>query len=305
MKGQMLRPDKAEREAYFVDYPPDTEYSAYARWLQSKWRIKLGFPMGVSYGNYLELEFSKSAKANYLTDYVKNLVTHEIQEARKSGGLIGEPRIWDNLLSSQPLCFNLFGEMHRDLHLASRFFKMLFPERVDTVLSIKFEYSPGRKNEKYTADNSAFDVFVEYSNQNRKGFIGIEVKYAESLKEETPEKAAKNYRPRYGEITAQCGVFKPDVLEKLKLPPISQIWRDHLLSIATRQDYDEGFFVFLYPAKNDPCEQGVKSYLRMLFNEDESATGFYPRHLETFVETLRSTCDAEWARELQERYLGP
>jgi hypothetical protein len=34
--------------------------------------------------------------------------------------LFAQPRIFDDLLSSQPLRFNLFGELTRDLALASR-----------------------------------------------------------------------------------------------------------------------------------------------------------------------------------------
>ena len=40
----MLRPTKDERLKYNVDYPQDTEFSAHARLLQSKWRIEKGFP---------------------------------------------------------------------------------------------------------------------------------------------------------------------------------------------------------------------------------------------------------------------
>ena len=106
--------------------------------------------------------------------------------------MIGEPRIWNNLLSSQPLCFNLFGELHYNLDLATKYFRILFPNRIETVKSVKFEYSAGRGNIDYTGDHSAFDVFVEYTNAGKNGFIGIEVKYSESLTEETKEKAHEN-----------------------------------------------------------------------------------------------------------------
>jgi hypothetical protein len=298
-----MRPAKEELIQYNAFYRPDTDYSAYARLLQSKWREKNGFKMG-KLGNYLESDFAKTSKANFLTDAIKQLVSKAIVDVRKEKGLIGEPRIWNNLLSSQPLCFNLFGELHYDMVMATQYFCQLFPDRIDKVTSITFEHSPGRRNTKYLGDNSAFDVFVEYEYDNKRGFIGIEVKYAESLKEETLDKAAKNYKERYKELTDQSNLFKQDTLENLKMPPLSQIWRDHLLSIATKQDYDDGFFVFLFPSENKECQNGVDSYLLNLKTNDEKINGFYPRHVDDFILELQKMYDTEWVKELRERYVG-
>lgn len=299
----MIRPTKDERIKYNVDYPQDTDFSAYARLLQSKWRDKKGFPE-LKLGNFLEIEFAKTTKSNFLTDNIRKLVTLEVLNAKKTGGLIGEPRIWNNLLSSQPLCFNLFGELSLDLDLATKYFKRLFPNQIDKVTTIKFEYSPGRGDIKYIGDHSAFDVFIEYSSGNNKGFIGIEVKYAECLREETKDKAKKNYKDHYATLTNTCGIFKPQSVDFLRQPPLSQIWRDHLLSIATKQDYDEGFFVFLFPAKNHHCQIGVDNYKTYLAFENEKLSGFYSRHLEDFIITLTEILNTDWTKDLKDRYIG-
>lgn len=301
----MTRPAKEERIKYNVDYTQDTEFSAHARLLQSKWRAKKNYPEG-KLGNYLEIEFSKSSKANFLTDNIRELVTDAIANAKREGSLIGEPRIWNNLLSSQPLCFNLFGELHYNLDLATKFFKTLFPSRIDEVTAVKFEHSEGRGDSNYTGDHSAFDVFIEYIKEGKKGFIGIEVKYAESLREESKEKAAETFlkhQPQYLRLTTH-NVFKPDAVEFLNKIPISQIWRDHLLSIAHLKDFDEGFFVFLFPKDNIQCQKGVNEYKKYLASESEEQTGFYPRFLDDFIITLRSFIDSDWTNELQERYMG-
>ena len=100
----------------------------------------------------------------------------------QAGKLISEPRIWENLLSSQPLAFNLFGELHFDLKLATKFFKKKYPDSIVEVTKILFEHSPNRGSLKYTGDHSAFDVFIEFLSKNKqKGFIGIEIKYAENM----------------------------------------------------------------------------------------------------------------------------
>lgn len=56
-------------------------------------------------------------------------------------------------MSSQPLAFNLFGELKLNLALVTLVFKDLYSERqIDRITAIEFEYSPGRGNPKYTGD---------------------------------------------------------------------------------------------------------------------------------------------------------
>ena len=301
----MSRPIKSDLIRYNVNYPQDTDYSAFARLLQSKWREKKGFPY-LKFGNFLEIEFAKTSKENYLTPNIRNLVTSAVGNSKISGAMIGEPRIWNNLLSSQPLCFNLFGEMHFDLDLATKFFTNIFPQRIDSVTSVNFEYSAGRGNSDYSGDNSAFDVFVEYIKNGKMGFIGIEVKYAESLREESAEKAKTTFskhKKEYTRLTTE-NIFKPNAIENISQAPISQIWRDHILSIAHKKDYDEGFFVFLFPKKNIHCQNGVDQYLQYLNSESEEQNGFYPRYLDDFIHTLTKIHQVDWTVEIKERYLG-
>jgi hypothetical protein len=303
----IFNPTIEELKRFSAYYRADTLFAAYARLLQSKWRESKGYPVG-KLGNYIDSEYAKREKVNFLTDNVKDCVDESIIQARINGGMIAEPRIWNNLLSSQPLCFNLFGEMYYDHGLATEFFNALFPEKVKTVEKLSFEYSPNRGNLNYTGDHSAFDVFIEYKNhKSESGFIGIEVKYAESLKEESSSKAEQHFdlhKEQYLRLTHESMVFKTGSIENLKMPPLSQIWRDHLLSIAIQHDYSEGFFIFLFPAKNSECQNGVNLYLDQLASASEETTGFYPRNLENFIKTLRMLRNETWIIELSNRYLG-
>ena len=36
------------------------------------------------------------------------------------------------------------------------------PDKIKTVHRIEFEYSPGRRDPRYRADRSAFDLHIEY-----------------------------------------------------------------------------------------------------------------------------------------------
>lgn len=304
----MNRPSKEELIKFSVNYEKDTDFAAKARLLQSMWRVKNNYPINnetkSDYGNFVEIEFAKKNKVNFLTSNIKRLVTEKIVEIRNNGGLVNEPRIWNNLLSSQPLCFNLFGELHYDLNLASKYFNKLFPEQVLTVTNIDFEYSSKRSN----PDESAFDVFVEYLNKDlKKCFIGIEVKYQENLREESPAKADqifKKHKADYLRLTNESKAFIPNAIEKLRFVPLSQIWRDHLLAFNMSQDYYDGIFVFLYPFQNDECHAGIESYKKLLFTNDETKTKFYPRNLVRFITSLRDLNNTAWTRELEERYIG-
>jgi hypothetical protein len=97
--------------------------------------------------------------------------------------------------------------------------------------------------------------------------------------------------------------------------PIQQIWRDHLLSIAhlkhKKENYTEGFFVFLFPKKNIDCQSAVDLYIRQFKSFDpialkhnEKETGFYIRYLDDFISKLRQLNQDNWTKELIDRYLG-
>ncbi len=289
----------------------DTEFRAYARLQQSKWRTEKGFAMGKSqngtyYGNYLTTEDTKKQK-NFLTDNIRHQVDKAI-ENKDSKSIIDEERLFTNLLSSQPLCFNLFGELAVDLKLATSFFKEIFPNKIGQVVNILFEHSKWREDKRFTGDKSAFDVFVEYEQDNKKGFIGIEVKYAESLREEDTATSQRIFEAHKSEYLRWTNgeIFKPDSIELLSKPPLCQIWRDHLLAISVlgNRVYDEGIFVFLYPKGNIQCEHGVKMYNELLISDDPYMTKFYPTHLDDYINTLHCLIGTNWTAELKNRYLG-
>ncbi len=306
-----MKLSKEELEKYFAYYPNDTEFASYCRYLQSKWRESKDFPIDKKhkYGNYIDYEFAKSHKSNFITQKIGKLVENEVKDANENGKLISEPRIWNNLLSSQPLSFNLFGELCFDLNLATRLFKKLFPDIIEKVTKIEFEYSPGRKNNKYTGDRSAFDIFIEYAAKKAKGkgFLGIEVKYIETLAEESKQKAEKifsNHRDRYIEISKESSIFKNSALDKLQTPPLSQIWRDHMLAISLKQDYQEGYFVFIYPEKNLNCQKALDKYDSVLISKNSSDNMFLKLTLEKCINILESITDSAWVKEFKARYIG-
>jgi hypothetical protein len=295
-----MKPSKELRKKYETDYNDRTDFASKARLLQSIWRTEKGYKFD-KYGNFLELNFAKETGANFLTNGIFEIVKQEVQNKNIDGKVIKEPRIWNNLLSSQPLAFNVFGELKLDLKLASLTFKALYPDRkIKNVTAIEFEFSPGRKSLKYTGDSSAFDVFVVYENEfGEDCFFGIEVKYAENLFDEPA-----THKQTYEEISIQSEIFNMSMLDKLKEKPIQQIWRDHLLVLSMfikNKDYKTGDFIYLFPSENDNCKSGIEQYSQTFKSGKDSY--FKPLTLEKLIDTIKSFCSDNWIDEFINRYL--
>lgn len=296
-----MKPSKQLRIQYNTDYSDRSHFASQARLLQSMWRIEQGYDFE-NYGNFLPVDFAKQTGANYLTASIFELVKHEVAHAQQEGKVISAPRIWNNLLSSQPLAFNLFGELKLDTSLASSLFKSLYPVLdIVTVTNISFEHSPGRRNLKYTGDSSAFDVFIEYTTSNGDhAFFGIEVKYAEHLKD-----LPSSHKARYEEIATASKIFNLSLLEQLKEKPLQQIWRDHLLTLSlfiSNHEYVRGDFLYVYPAQNTECTQAISKYQQTFLPHKESY--FKPLTIEHIITVLKNLSNAQWIRAFEDRYLN-
>jgi hypothetical protein len=292
---------------YHVLEKGDNPFQRRARILQSMWRVEQGFAIGEHsgpkgkrlLGSRLAMPWAQTSLANFLNETIRQVVREEVLNSNKRAGkLYAVPRLYSDLLSSQPLCFNLFGELQQNLALASRIFCDLLPEHVEQVTAIEFEFSPGRSTAKYTADQSAFDVYVAFRTlQGERGFVGIEVKYHEDLKDQ-----AAAHRPRYDEIAELMNFFKPDRLAQLKQRPLQQIWRDHLLAGSLRHvdHFEVGFFAVLYPEGNLNCASAVRAYRDCLAD----GASFITWTLEDFSATVKRHTQAPWIDTFIDRYLN-
>ena len=280
----------------------DSAFQRRARLLQALWREEHHLPIGVHrgrpLGSRIDLAHGRQTLAAFLTDGIRAVVREAVLGAgRARDQVIFEDRLFANLLSSQPLCFNLFGELARDLDLATRVLRELEPG-IARVTSITFEHSPSRGDPRFTGDRSAFDTFVTYaSERGGRGFLGVEVKYHEALGDEPA-----SHRARYDELADAMACFVPD-RAALRAAPLQQIWRDHLLAgaLLAGGEYDEGAFVLLSPRANVACERALDRY-RAHVSSDAT---FRTWHLEDFARHLaRATDEAPWTAELEDRYVA-
>ncbi|MBN1184209.1 MAG: hypothetical protein JXB49_18110 [Bacteroidales bacterium] len=317
----MKKPPNRLMELFHTNYKDLSVFAANARLLQSIYRHEKNLPIERRvitvkgkekesiFGNYIDYPFAKETLANLISENTKKVVRIEMADNKKRQGneikQIKEKRLFGNLLSSQPLAFNLFSELSVNIPLANQVFQTIFKDRIIQIESINFEISPGRGDCKYTCDHSAFDVFIRYKGEKGVGFIGVEVKYSEALKD-NPAK----FKPRYKEVAEFSGVFTSKGIEMLMEMPMSleQIWRDHLLALSmippVNSDYQEGFFVYLYPKDNTQCYNALDRYFSLLKSTNSKEIGIYPLILEDIVSVIKANTNALWIKDFEDRYLA-
>jgi hypothetical protein len=310
----------------------DSTFMAYARLLQSRWRMSKSRTDGIEgclppkldkngeiiFGNLIDLDYACSTGCNFLTDEIWEIAQHELKERDKMKErgefcpLYEDERFICNLLTSQTLCFNLFAVFRDRKNILVDIFNELRPGLMDEIIKIEFEYSPKRQDSKY--GGTAFDVFIKYKKNDKISFLGIEVKYTEDLFESEKKEYNHYYKNRqlYKQESEKSGFFKSKEIDKITLPRFSKIWRYHLFSIDLKNEVEYkngyGYFVFLYPFNNMDCRDAVTRYKEdFLNNPDES---FFELSLEKLILTMHKYINDykvidlyEWANDLHERYI--
>ncbi len=115
------RLDELALELHALERVDGSSFHRRACVLQSLWRTEQALPYGEYRGRRLGARlptpWAQKTLANYLTDMVRAVVRSEVLDRRKSAGtLYGRPRIFDDLLSSQPLAFKLLAELSANLN---------------------------------------------------------------------------------------------------------------------------------------------------------------------------------------------
>lgn len=286
-----------------------TEFRRKARLLASLWREEQGLAPGTYHpppragktqprvlGSRLDPDQARAGK-NFLTPTILQQVRKRLAEP-ETHQLIKEDRLWGDLLSSQPLCFNLFGELAADLELATRAARACWPGRVAQVTEVRFEWSPGRRDLRYLGNRTAFDaVFLHTTPTGGRGFIGIETKYHE--RPARPGRPNAERLQRYTQVAERSGVFRPGWREALVQSSLQQVWLDHLLTLSMLGKWDTGLFVLVYPAANAAMAGVASRYATWLLD----ATTFEHRTLEELVGRLREVTGAAWVDRFEDRYL--
>lgn len=293
----------------------DSETTAFkrrARLHQALWRARSEFPIGSQpmsprpgeasrpLGSRIDLDFARRFGANFLDDKIRHAVADRLAHPEKHQTL-NEHRIFGDLLSSMPMCFNLFGPLHADLDLADRTVHAWWPRVPGRVRAVRFEWSPGRAIPgMYLENRSAFDVAFELDlPDGTRGLLGIETKYHEDCRaESTPSPGRLD---RYRLVTERSGIFRDGAVDRIIGTDLQQIWLDHLLALSLVQESDPlwswSAFVLVHPAANPSFARSTSRYRELL---DDPASF----HVSTLEELLAAdTLELDHATAFRNRYL--
>lgn len=297
------------------------EFTQKCRELQGKYRERMGEPMGV--GPHLKngtpqinmlVDGDKTGK-NFVNEYAFNHAKYRV-ENKDVAETIDEYRLFNNMLSSQPMAFNLFCPFMQMLEegkveTVSNIFKAIFPDKhIGEVTEVGLEFLH-KKIENYLNDCTAMDAIVRYKDTDGKpAFIAIETKYTDVLGENTSgRKTAK-----YDEWIELIGMFKPDteaelirsakaaktakdakelkqILKGMKV--VTQIYRNFLLTecYGIKEGANRCYSVVLAPTQHPTTEKEVASLRNELKPEFQNKISAIS--LEDFITKTLEVCPDE------------
>lgn len=317
--------DKREqtmKDIYGEEYAGDSRFVAECRRLQSIYRVEIGEKIRPYtgrdgnthyYGNYIGN--GKETGANFLT---RCAFMHAIERTdpknKKPYETFDEERLFNNLLSSQPMAFNLFcplskllEESPRDATLAIKAALPAYP--IHEVTGIGLEFIP-EEYKSLTGDQSAMDAIIRYRNEEgNEGFVAVETKYSENLGINVAyERGTKKPRAKNLEAVRMLACFDPDIEKRINdgRTKLTQIYRNFLLS--ERYGLEHGLIshsIILAPRIHPSTGKEVESLAKEL--RPEYRDKIRSVHLEDFVDRIIGCCPQDYRavfEKFKERYLN-
>ena len=307
--------DLIDAHCYFsvdrVSDPDMTLFKQRARLQQARWREARGYEIGshrplVENGSRL-LEPDAESGHNFLSDAIRAQVYARLA-APQMHQTLDARRLKGDLLSSMPMCFNLFGELASSPKRAAAAAEFLLPGAGPGPVEVRFEWSPGRREAAFTNDRTAFDVALVLGEPGApRQVIGIETKYHEhAVLEKKPTEASlarhESQREHYLAIAKRSKAFKRGWQSHVLGTELEQIWRDHLLLLSMLQhpaDWIAGRYLLVYPEHNLSFGAVAEAYRGVLKEDD---TTFGALTLEALLQA-RVLHTRDTAKQFRERYL--
>jgi hypothetical protein len=296
-----------------VFFAIDPRFRRAARLLQCLWLKDRGIPTGHHVRGIredavaMELHSNLSPEAaraglNFMSPDIHAFVRRELL-MREEGAAIDEDRLFGNALSSMPLTFNIFAPMALDLELATAVFRRLLPDFVHQVTGLIFEHSPGRRQERFLHDGTAFDLAIHViTSDGEDGTIFAEVKYSEDM-----AGPAARLRDRYDEVSRAVGLFVDPDSRMLRSLALEQLWREHMLAQLTVEHglTPRAMFIAIGPRLNRRVMAAFRVYENELIDADERDANRVPFRaftLQSFIDALAEAGADGMARDLWGRY---
>lgn len=248
--------------------PSDTPFRSRIRTHQAWWRDDQGYGFGKDrngdLGSLLS-DVDAAAGHNFLTQEIHQLAKRSI------GRHVEKRRLMGNLLSSQPMAFNLFGPISLDPKLSRA---LLEPMLKDSIFSatIEIEFTPHDKL-KHLNDETSFDALIRYTKSSgQSGIVAIETKLSEPFSPVTANTHAD--RDIYREASVASELFLDPYSAKLATSNCWQMWRNHLLAFKfVRNHCPPGTEFSLWVIRHQDDQSGASSidaYRKTLANPSAS-----------------------------------
>lgn len=135
--------------------PEATAFKQRARLQQALWRERNNLLIGMEpirpsrtrkqrpLGSRIDVLDAYRDESNFIGDPVRRAVSYRVSHPEPHE-MLYKDRLYCDLLSSMPMCFNLFGWFHEDPSLATEAVRALWPDAPGRVSAERFEWSPGR-----------------------------------------------------------------------------------------------------------------------------------------------------------------
>jgi hypothetical protein len=170
-----------------------------------------------------------------------------------------------------------------------------WPE-VTELKRVIFEYAP---EERYTTDNSDFDVAFEVSAGGQSGLIGLECKYTDTFS------SIEYDKPSYREIYEKSNLFAGSYND-LKACKYNQLFRNELIAEALLQNHKYDFIrtgLFCYELDGNAIRTAQE--LKGMMNDPDRFTIITYRGFIDKVQRLDLKWEQrEWTMLLWARYCG-
>ncbi len=262
--------------------PAFTEFRRAVRYQNAMWREANGYPIGTHrnrpgtpprlVGSRLDLDFARESGATFLTTKALAAARDRMSYVEPHQ-LFDQQGFWADLLSSEALAVNLFGDLWADLDRADRAIHTWWPETPGRVTEVRFVHSPGRFDPTYSNSLRYFDaVFVLSLPNGSNGAVAIDVKYREAVERHGVK---PTHMSRFVDIHDRSGAFIPSAVDVLNPSRLSLIWLEHILLLSMLQHesgrWTWGRYVVVHPEGNTDIAHANDEY-RKLLAEDATFT---------------------------------
>jgi hypothetical protein len=312
-------PTDAELEAAFCwdtsdvvpRSPAMTAFRQQTRLHQARWREREGHPIGSQpyaprpgvdprpVGSRIPLAYGRETGANFVTTGALEAVKARTAFVEREQS-VDHQGLWADLLSSEAVAFNLFGDLAAERSRADRLVRAWFDDAPGRVVEVRFLHSPGRLEAQWLNSLRQFDAaFVLARPDGSHGIVAVDVSYHDRLKAETPK--PENLW-RYREVHERSAAFRPEAFDRVKGRSVLwSPWLEHLLLLSMLQHpvgaWTWGRYVTIHPAGNVEMADRSERYVGLLAD----TTTFSSTTLEGVLET--GALPSSTVRAIRDRYL--